>query len=79
MEKEIKKLDIRRISPVQHKRFRKKLEVDENDNISVIEDYVNEIEERVEVNRSNNEELYRMILEIKDKLEILENLIYKPT
>ena len=38
-----------------------------------------DIEERVEMNRSNNEELYRMILEIKDKLEILENSIYKPT
>lgn len=79
MEKEIKKLDIRRISPVQHKRFRKKLEIDENDNLDVIEDYLNEIEERVEVNRSNNEELYRMILEIKDKLELIENLVYKPT
>ena len=83
--KNIAKKDKRRISPVQLHRYKKSLDKDtnkesnkeENLDISLLSDYLEEIESKIEYNSNNNEDLYSQILELRNRIEKIEQFIVK--
>jgi chromosome segregation ATPase len=80
------KINSRRISPVQLKRYKKnkqnnalieKINDNNNDNntgldISNLNDYLDELESKIESNSNTNEDLYRDLNNLKDKVDTFE-------
>ena len=48
---------------------------DENKELTHLEDYLDELEQKVEKNSLSNEDLYSQILELRDKLEKMEKVL----
>ena len=75
------KINTRRISPVQLNRYKKNKQNntliekinDNNDlDISNLNDYLDELEDKIESNANNNEDLYRDLNNLKDKVDNFE-------
>ena len=63
----------RRISPVQQNRY-KHIE-DDTKELTHLEDYLDELEQKVDKNSLSNEDLYSQILELRHKLEKMEKIL----
>ena len=63
----------RRISPVQQNRY-KHIE-DDTKELTHLEDYLDELEQKVDKNSLSNEDLYSQILELRDKIEKMEKIL----
>ena len=76
------KINSRRISPVQLNRYKKNKQnntliekINDNNNnldISNLNDYLDELESKIESNSNNNEDLYRDLNNLKDKVDNFE-------
>tara|TARA_Y100000389_G_scaffold136580_1_gene134127 strand:+ start:184 stop:477 length:294 start_codon:yes stop_codon:yes gene_type:complete len=76
------KINSRRISPVQLKRYIKNKQnnaliekINDNNNsldISNLNDYLDELESKIESNSNTNEDLYRDLNNLKDKVDNFE-------
>ena len=64
----------RRISPVQQNRY-KHIEEDETKELTHLEDYLDELEQKVDKNSLSNEDLYSQILELRHKIEKMEKIL----
>ena len=78
------KSEKRRISPVQLHRYKKTMDKDTNKDakeegldISLLSDYLEEIESKIEDNSNQNEDLYSQIQELRNRIEKIENILIK--
>ena len=68
-----------RVSPVQLRRYKKNIDsenVKENIlDISLLSDYLEDIESKIDENSNSNEELYSQILELRNRIEKIESYL----
>ena len=77
--KDEKKKKKNRVSPVQLRRYKKNIDsenVKENIlDISLLSDYLEDIESKIDENSNSNEELYSQILELRNRIEKIESYL----